>query len=63
MLASLLARALSVFVLFGAPGTSADLFHPVRMGLPTVTLDQATVVGVTNNSVTSFRGIPFAEPP
>ncbi len=30
---------------------------------PTVTLDNATVVGYTNNSVTSFMGIPFAEPP
>ncbi|KAJ8495240.1 hypothetical protein ONZ51_g1826 [Trametes cubensis] len=30
---------------------------------PTVTLDNATVIGVSNNSVTSFFGIPFAEPP
>ncbi|TFK82846.1 alpha/beta-hydrolase [Polyporus arcularius HHB13444] len=30
---------------------------------PTATLDNATVVGYTNNSVTSFMGIPFAEPP
>ncbi|KAH9926325.1 alpha/beta-hydrolase [Epithele typhae] len=31
--------------------------------LPTVHLDRATVVGLTNNSVTSFTGIPFAKPP
>ena len=30
---------------------------------PTANLDNATVVGYTNNSVTSFMGIPFAEPP
>ncbi len=30
---------------------------------PTATLDDATVIGYTNNSVTSFMGIPFAEPP
>ncbi|KAI0373606.1 alpha/beta-hydrolase [Pilatotrama ljubarskyi] len=30
---------------------------------PTVTLDSATVIGKTNGSVTSFLGIPFAEPP
>ncbi|TFK82847.1 alpha/beta-hydrolase [Polyporus arcularius HHB13444] len=29
----------------------------------TATLDDATVIGYTNNSVTSFMGIPFAEPP
>ncbi|KAH9926321.1 alpha/beta-hydrolase [Epithele typhae] len=31
--------------------------------LPTVHLDHATVIGLTNNSVTSFTGIPFAKPP
>lgn len=30
---------------------------------PTVRLDQATVYGTTNGSVTSFLNIPFAEPP
>ena len=30
---------------------------------PTVQLDQATVYGTTNGSVTSFLNIPFAEPP
>ncbi|RDX41381.1 carotenoid ester lipase precursor [Lentinus brumalis] len=29
----------------------------------TVTLDHATVIGTTNGSVTTFSGIPFAEPP
>ncbi|KAI0742072.1 alpha/beta-hydrolase [Daedaleopsis nitida] len=35
----------------------------LRGDAPNVQLDHATVVGVTNNSVTSFTGIPFAEPP
>ncbi|KAI0656620.1 carotenoid ester lipase precursor [Cubamyces menziesii] len=30
---------------------------------PTVTLDEATVIGTSNDSITSFFGIPFAEPP
>ena len=30
---------------------------------PTVQLDQATVYGTTNGSVTSYLNIPFAEPP
>ncbi|RPD58843.1 carotenoid ester lipase precursor [Lentinus tigrinus ALCF2SS1-7] len=30
---------------------------------PTVKLDRATLIGSTNGSVTSFMGIPFAEPP
>ena len=30
---------------------------------PTVQLGQATVYGTTNGSVTSYFGIPFAEPP
>ncbi|KAI0351054.1 alpha/beta-hydrolase [Trametes cingulata] len=33
------------------------------LSAPTVTLDAATVIGKTNGSVTSFLGIPFAEPP
>ncbi|PIL25491.1 hypothetical protein GSI_13381 [Ganoderma sinense ZZ0214-1] len=32
-------------------------------GLPSVQLDQATVYGITNGSVTSYLNIPFAEPP
>ena len=30
---------------------------------PTVILDQATVLGTTNGSVTSYIGIPYAQPP
>ncbi len=30
---------------------------------PTVQLDQATVYGTTDGSVTSYLNIPFAEPP
>ena len=30
---------------------------------PTVQLDQATVYGTTNGSITSYLNIPFAEPP
>ncbi|KAI0633893.1 alpha/beta-hydrolase [Trametes polyzona] len=38
-------------------------FALARAAAPIVTLDAAIVVGRTNNSVTSFLGIPFAEPP
>ena len=30
---------------------------------PTVQLDQATVYGTTNGSITSYFNIPFAKPP
>ena len=32
-------------------------------GAPTVRLDKATVIGTTDEDVTSFHGIPFAQPP
>ena len=35
----------------------------VNATVPTVKLDQATVIGSTSGVVTSFRGLPFAEPP
>ncbi|OJT05048.1 Lipase 1 [Trametes pubescens] len=38
-------------------------FALVRADAPTVILDKATVIGTTNDSVTSFFGIPYAEPP
>lgn len=38
-------------------------FALVRATPPTVLLDKALVVGTTNDSVTSFFGIPYAEPP
>ncbi|KZS97394.1 carotenoid ester lipase precursor, partial [Sistotremastrum niveocremeum HHB9708] len=40
------------------------LCHPAQRSLvPTVTLDQATVVGIPGGVVNSFLGIPFAKPP
>lgn len=39
------------------------VFAFVRAAPPTVLLDKALVVGTTNDSVTSFFGIPYAEPP
>lgn len=38
-------------------------FVLVRAGPPTAILDKAIVIGTTNDSVTSFFGIPYAEPP
>ena len=34
-----------------------------RADAPTVLLNNATVIGNTNGSVTSFKGIPYAQPP
>ena len=34
-----------------------------RAAAPTVTLDTATVTGVSSGSVSKFLGIPFAKPP
>ncbi|KAI0644312.1 carotenoid ester lipase precursor [Trametes meyenii] len=39
------------------------LLQLVLLAAPTVALDGATVIGTTNGSVTSYLGIPFAEPP
>ena len=41
----------------------STLWGDGAMASPTVQLDQATVVGITNGSVTSYYNIPFAEPP
>lgn len=38
-------------------------FAIARAADPTVTLDKATVIGTTKGSVTSYFGIPYAEPP
>lgn len=38
-------------------------FAIARAANPTVILDKATVIGTTNGSVTSYYGIPYAEPP
>lgn len=50
MLLNLLAYLLAAFAL-------------ARARDPTVILDKATVIGATNGSVTSYFGIPYAEPP
>ena len=41
----------------------STLWGDGAMASPTVKLDQATVFGITNGSVTSYYNIPFAEPP
>ncbi|KAM5544433.1 hypothetical protein V8D89_002093 [Ganoderma adspersum] len=41
----------------------ATAWGAAASALPTVQLDQATVYGITNGSVTSYLNIPFAEPP
>ncbi|KAL1942493.1 hypothetical protein VTO73DRAFT_6095 [Trametes versicolor] len=38
-------------------------FAIARAANPTVILDKAAVIGTTNGSVTSYFGIPYAEPP
>lgn len=38
--------------------------NPVQArAAPTVTLDSATVTGITSGSTNQFLGIPFAQPP
>ncbi|EIW62500.1 carotenoid ester lipase precursor [Trametes versicolor FP-101664 SS1] len=39
------------------------VFAIARTGAPTVPLDMATVIGKTNGTVTSYYGIPYAQPP
>ena len=41
----------------GGNNTAPDSDQPIMK------LDKAIVVGTTTGSVTSFRGIPFAQPP
>ncbi len=50
MLLSLLAYLTTVFAI-------------ARAGAPTVALNNAIVIGHTNGTVTSYFGIPYAEPP
>ncbi|KAI0793564.1 carotenoid ester lipase precursor [Fomes fomentarius] len=47
----------AAYALPSAPSYLSDIDAPI------VQLDNAAVVGLTNNSVTSFTGIPFAHPP
>lgn len=44
-------------------GGLSALQYPFRVGAATVQLDNATLFGFTNDSVTSYLGIPFAHPP
>lgn len=39
------------------------VFAVARAGAPTVPLDNANVIGNTNGTVTSYYGIPYAQPP
>ncbi|TCD66642.1 hypothetical protein EIP91_001110 [Steccherinum ochraceum] len=56
-----LLRALTIAsVVCGVVGNNTPDISSVA---PTIVLDKGTFVGVSNGNVTSFRGIPFAEPP
>ncbi|KAL1945643.1 hypothetical protein VTO73DRAFT_1645 [Trametes versicolor] len=39
------------------------VFVVARASAPTVPLDKATIIGKTNGTVTSYYGIPYAQPP
>lgn len=44
-------------------GLQALSAHASPLAAPTVTLDSATISGVTVGNVNKFLGIPFAQPP
>ncbi|KAI0666899.1 carotenoid ester lipase [Trametes maxima] len=46
-----------------ASAASRAVHDETGAAAPVVTLDNATVIGTRNGSVTSYLGIPFAEPP
>ena len=48
---------LFAFLEFFGRSVQADII------LPTVTLDNATVTGITNGLTNQFLGIPYAQPP
>ncbi|RDX42833.1 carotenoid ester lipase precursor [Lentinus brumalis] len=57
---------LAIFVQLAATLGSAVVSSAVLNGTPagpSVTVDNATVLGTTNGSVTSYIGIPYAQPP
>ena len=43
--------------------TFGSLTPSTNASYPTVVLDDATIIGKANGSVTQFLGIPFAQPP
>ncbi|KAF8167302.1 alpha beta-hydrolase [Crassisporium funariophilum] len=59
LLEALVALANTVLVLATPNHAPRDL----QSSPPTVTLDSATVTGLSNGSITKFLGIPFAQPP
>ncbi|KAI0699628.1 carotenoid ester lipase precursor [Cerioporus squamosus] len=54
---------LAVFIQLAVALGGAVAARSSSVAGPTVTLDKATVLGTTNGSVTSYIGIPYAQPP
>nr|VWO96476.1 Uncharacterized protein YchO [Ganoderma boninense] len=46
-----------------SPSVSSSMSLSAPSTLATVTMDKAQVIGVIDGSVTTFHGIPFAQPP
>ncbi|KAI0666890.1 carotenoid ester lipase precursor [Trametes maxima] len=58
-----MARLLQLVLLAVTLASASSLGAALDSAAPTVALDGATIIGTTNNTVTSYFGIPFAEPP
>ena len=55
-------RAFALFALVSSSAIALPL--ATREGSqPTVTLDEATIYGRTNGTVTQYLGLPYAQPP
>ncbi|KAI0703918.1 alpha/beta-hydrolase [Earliella scabrosa] len=59
----MLSRRTVLFQIALVLGGLSSLRYSFRAEAATVHLDKATVLGATNDSVTSYLGIPFAHPP
>ena len=59
----MLSRRTVLFQIALVLGGLSSLRYSLRAEAATVQLDHATVLGVTNDSVTSYLGVPFAYPP
>ena len=57
------ALLLSCLAAFPSTLGTSTFGRALDLGLPTVELDNATVFGTTDGTVTQFLGIPFAQPP
>ena len=55
--------AFGMFIHFLQLAFSAGVVYAAPLAVPTVQLDNATLIGVNYGRVSKFLGIPFAKPP